>query len=251
MTGLAARGSDGRDLLATLSPRHGHGRWSTPARVRTQAAAVVALACCLAALTAVLLGQVGGEFQAMGQQDAPEADATTGLYFDLNDMDAQVANVLLVGGDTALAASRSRDVATYASDRAAADQDLEQATVAEAGNAAAERQLSLVLDRTGQYEALAADALLASQQAPAPRRAGRPPPRSPTTSRRPTSCRPASCPRSGRSTSVSAARLDAAYQAGRVGRRNRDRLGDRRRGRCSPRPCWRCSSTWPRGSGGW
>jgi hypothetical protein len=35
-------------------------------RVGTQAAAVVALACCLAALTAVLLGQVGGEFRAMG-----------------------------------------------------------------------------------------------------------------------------------------------------------------------------------------
>jgi hypothetical protein len=125
----------------------------------------VALACCLAALTAVLLGQVRGEFQAMGQQDAPEAGATTGLYFALNDMDAQVANVLLVGGDTALAASQSRDLATYASDRTAADQDLEQATVAEAGDTAAEHQLSLVLDRTGQYEALAADALLASKQA--------------------------------------------------------------------------------------
>jgi hypothetical protein len=123
------------------------------------------LACCLAALTAVLLGQLRGEFQAIGQRDAPEADATTGLYFALNDMDAQVANVLLVGGDTALTANRSQDLATYASDRATVDQNLEQATVAEANNAAAERQLDLVLNRMGQYEALAADALLASQQA--------------------------------------------------------------------------------------
>ena len=59
--------------------------------------AAVALACCLAALAGVLLGQIRGDFQAMGQRDAPEADATTGLYFSLNDMDAQVANVLLVG----------------------------------------------------------------------------------------------------------------------------------------------------------
>ena len=81
--------------------------------------AIAALACCLAALTAVLLGQLRGDFQAIGQRDAPEAGATTGLYFALNDMDAQVANVLLVGGDSALAASRAQDLATYARDRAA------------------------------------------------------------------------------------------------------------------------------------
>jgi hypothetical protein len=99
--------------------------------------AIVALSCCLAALAAVLLGQVCAEFQAMGQRDAPEADATTGLYFALNDMDAQVANVLLVGGDSALAASRSQDLATFASDRATANQDLQQATISEADLAAA------------------------------------------------------------------------------------------------------------------
>jgi hypothetical protein len=219
MTGLAARGSDGRELLAALSPPprhgHGHGRWSTAARVRTQAAAIVALACCLAALTAVLLGQVGGEFHAMGQQDAPEADATTGLYFDLNDMDAQVANVLLVGGDTALAASRSQDLATYSSDRTAADQDLEQATVAEADNAAAERQLSQVLDRTSQYEALAADALLASQQARST--AGRAPAAAVTYYQQATDLMQAGIlPAVGSLANVSAARLDAAYQGGKT-----------------------------------
>ena len=221
MTGLAARGSDGRELLATLPPRHGHGqghghgRWSTPVRVRTQAAAVVALACCLAALTAVLLGQVGGEFHAMGQQDAPEAGATTGLYFDLNDMDAQVANVLLVGGDTALAASRSQDLATYSSDRTAANQDLEQATIAEAGNAAAERQLSQVLDRTSQYEALAADALLASQQARST--AGRAPAAAVAYYQQATDLMQAGIlPAVGSLANVSAARLDAAYQGGKT-----------------------------------
>ena len=72
------------------------------------------------------------ELIGIGQQDAQEADATTGLYFSLNDMDAQVANVLLAGGDTALAANRTQDLATYASDRAAADADLQRATVSEA-----------------------------------------------------------------------------------------------------------------------
>jgi hypothetical protein len=99
--------------------------------------ATVVLACCLAALAGVLLAQLRGDFQSIGQRDAPEAGATTGLYFALNDMDAQVANVLLVGGDTALAGSRAQDLATYARDRADADTDLQQATAAEADNAAA------------------------------------------------------------------------------------------------------------------
>jgi hypothetical protein len=175
--------------------------------------AAVALACCLAALAAVLSGQLHGEFQAIGQRDAPEATATTGLYFALNDMDAQVANVLLVGGDTALASSRLQDLATYASDRAAADRDLEQATVSEADNAAAEQELSLVLDRVGQYEALAADALLASQQAHSA--AGRAPAIA-YYQQASDLMQTGMLPEVGSLTTVSAARLDAAYQGGKT-----------------------------------
>ena len=90
-------------------------------------------------MIAVSFGRLDGEFRSIGTRQVPEVDAATGLYFSLNDMDAQVANVLLVGGDPALAASRSQDLATFASDRATADQDLQQATISEAGNAAAER----------------------------------------------------------------------------------------------------------------
>ena len=80
-------------------------------------------------------------------------------------MDAQVANVLLVGGYPALSGGQARNLAIYAADRAAADRDLQQATLAEAGHTAAEAQLAAVLDRLGQYQALAADAVLTSQQA--------------------------------------------------------------------------------------
>jgi hypothetical protein len=180
-----------------------------------RAVAVVVLACCLAALTAVLLGQLRGDFQAIGQRDAPEANATTGLYFALNDMDAQVANVLLVGGDTDLAADQSQDLATYASDRAAADQDLEQAAVAEADNAAAEQQLGLVLDRMGQYQALAADALLASQQAHTA--AGRAPAAAIAYYQQATDLMQTSIlPAVGSLATVSAARLDTTYQGGKT-----------------------------------
>ena len=61
--------------------------------------AALVLACCLAAVIAVLFGRLDGEFQSIGNRQVPEVDAATGLYFSLNDMDAQVANVLLVGGN--------------------------------------------------------------------------------------------------------------------------------------------------------
>jgi len=214
MTGLAVRGNDLRGPLAALPARRRRaGHWSTPARIRARAAAVLALTGCLAALAGVLFGQVRGEFQAMGQRDAPEADAMTGLYFALNDMDAQVANVLLVGGGTALAANRTQDMKTYASDRTVADRDLEQAAVSEAGNESAERELALVLDRMGQYETLAADALLAGGQAHSV--VGRAPAAAIAYYQRATGLMQSGIlPAVGSLTTVSTANLDAAYQGG-------------------------------------
>jgi hypothetical protein len=158
---------------------------STPAKIRIGAAAAVAIACCLAAVIAVALAALGGQFGSIGNRDAPAVDSTTGLYFSLNDMDAQVANVLLVGGDAALATDRSQDLAIYGRDRATADADLTQALATSGGNAAAQRELRSVLDSP-------------TSKGAAPL-AGPPPPPSPTTSRRPTSCGPPSCPRSPRS----------------------------------------------------
>jgi hypothetical protein len=167
----------------------------------------------LAGLAGILLGQVRGEFQAMGQRDAPEADAMTGLYFALNDMDAQVANVLLVGGSTALAANRTQDMKTYDSDRTAADRDFEQATASEAGNESAERELALVLDRMGQYEALAADAVLAGDQAHTA--VGRAPAAAVAYYQQATGLMQTGIlPAVGSLTTVSTASLDASYQDG-------------------------------------
>jgi hypothetical protein len=194
------------------------GSWSTRTRVRAGAAASVVLACCLAAVIVVVFGGLGGQFAAIGGRDAPEVDAATGLYFSVNDMDAQVANVLLVGASSRLAADRSQDMATYASDRAAADEDLQQATVTEAGDAA-EGSLRLVLERMGQYEALAADAILTDQTAGAAGAAGSAAGRAPAASlayyRQATDLmRTGILPEVGALTTVSASSLDAGYQAG-------------------------------------
>ena len=167
MAGLAVRtrtagGPDNHDR-AVIRP-WSRGRRSTPARVATGVVAAAVLTGCLATVVAVCAGQLAGDVQSIGQQQAPRVDAATGLYFSLNDMDAQVANVLLIGADKALAAGRVQDLALYASDRSAADQDLQQATVSEAGNPAALSALRTVLDRLGQFQGLAADALLADEQ---------------------------------------------------------------------------------------
>jgi hypothetical protein len=165
MTGLAGRGRVSPTFALPFYRSIPRLR-STPARLRAAVAAIVLLACCLATVIAVVSSGLSGDFQAIGQRDAPEVNAATGLYFSLNDMDAQVANVLLVGDDTALTADKRQDLAAYASDRATADADLQQAAVTASGSAAEQRDLRMVLNGIGQYEALAADALLADQQAP-------------------------------------------------------------------------------------
>jgi hypothetical protein len=173
--------------------------------------AAVVLACCLAAAIAIVFGGLGGEFQSTGQRDAPEVNAATGLYFSLNDMDAQVANMLLVGGDARLADDRSQDLAIYARDRLTAYQDLQQAAITEAGSASAQRQLRSALDGIGQYEALAAEALLMDQRAASA--AGSAPAASLGYYRQATALMQTGVlPAVASLTSVSAANLDATYQ---------------------------------------
>jgi hypothetical protein len=191
--------------------------WSTPTRVKVGAAAAVGLACCLAAVLLVVFSGLGGTFSSIGGADAPEVDAATGLYFSANDMDAQVANILLVGNDASLATDRAQDVAIYASDRATADQDLQQATVTEAGDATAEGELRSVLDRLGQYEALAADAILTDQAAGvAASAAGHAPATSVAYYQQATDLmRTGILPQVNALTNVSASELSTGYQAGR------------------------------------
>jgi hypothetical protein len=197
--------------MAGFVPR---GSWSTPTRIRAGTVAAVALACCLAAVIVVVFGGLGGQFAAIGGRAAPEVDAATGLYFAVNDMDAQVANILLAGDSVTLSADRSQDMVIYARDRSTADQDLQQATVTEAGDSAAEAGLRSVLDRLGQYEALAADAILTDQAGGA---GGRATAVSLAYYQQATDLmRTRILPEVNALTTVSASSLDAGYQAGRA-----------------------------------
>jgi hypothetical protein len=110
---------------------------------------------------AIAFGGVTSGLRAIGGTDAPEVTAATGLYFSLNDMDAQVANVMLAGTDPALAGDRPQYLATYASDRQTAYADVQQAAVTAAGNPAA-AAAAVGPGQRRQVQALAADALLAN-----------------------------------------------------------------------------------------
>ena len=93
-------------------------RWQTrPERVRGMAAAAVLSTVFLGLVTAAIFGSVAGGLRLIGQQSEPEVLATTDLYFRLGDMDAQVANVLLVGGQRGLGIDHQQAQAIYEQDR--------------------------------------------------------------------------------------------------------------------------------------
>src|SRR5215469_310252 len=117
---------------------------TTPGLIRMGTVGVVVVTAVLAAVIAVAFGGVGGQLNLIAGTDAPEASAATGLYFSLNDMDAQVGNMLLDGASAtmpAMAAAKSHDMATFTTDRENAYADLQQSAVTAAGNAKAEREL--------------------------------------------------------------------------------------------------------------
>jgi hypothetical protein len=183
---------------------------TTPRRVQAGMAIVVLLACGLGVVLATVFGDVGNGFTAIGSQDAPLVEESTGLYFSVNDMDAQVANVLLTGNDPALAGDRQQDLVIYASDRQRAESDLQQVTVTAAADPAAQRAVSSVLDALSRYEALAADAILTNQRGGD--RAGRPSAATLDYYRQATDLmRNSVLPAAASLTSANAAALDSAY----------------------------------------
>ena len=120
--------------------------------------------------------------------------------------------------ERALAADRAEDLATYCSDRSTADKDLQQATVTAAGVPPRSAICGTVLDRMGQYEALAADAILTSSPAAPPAvPAIRPRPRWAYYRQATDLMRTGILPTVSSLTSVNSGELDDTYQAGQSG----------------------------------
>jgi hypothetical protein len=162
----------------TIAPRP---RWATrlvrwrniPERIGSLTVLIVLLAVALGATLAVIFGSVAGGVRTIGSQAAPEVSASTDLYFRLNDMDAQVANILLVGSRHNLGPDRAQTLATYEQDRRSADRDLEQAAAVAGSSQAAQRAVRSVLDKLGAYEDLVGQINYTEDASPG--RPGRPP----------------------------------------------------------------------------
>ncbi|MFJ9695920.1 hypothetical protein [Kitasatospora sp. NPDC101183] len=158
-----------RAAARTLATRD---HWTTPRLVRGLTALSLATLLGLAATATAVLGGAHDGTDTIGHRAAPQATRAADLYFALSDMDAQAANLLLIGSDPDYTDLRRQTLDTYEKRRAQADDDLQQAAQADAGDPDGRRAVQLVLGQLGSYEAMVARAELLEEQAKSP--AGRP-----------------------------------------------------------------------------
>ncbi|MBV6697794.1 hypothetical protein [Kitasatospora aureofaciens] len=147
--------------------------WSTPRLVRALTGGCLAALALAGVVTATILGGARDGTDVIGHQAAPQVVRSADLYFALNDMDAQAANLLLFGADPDFATVRRQSLDTYDQRRAQVATDLQRVAEATADDPAGRTAVQTVLSELGRYEALVARAQLLDDQAHAP--AGRPP----------------------------------------------------------------------------
>ncbi|MFI7131607.1 hypothetical protein ACIBQ1_38435 [Nonomuraea sp. NPDC050153] len=145
----------------------------TPHRLRAYVVAVILLAVALGTVLAVAVTGVRDGLAFIGHRAGPQVIATQDVYFALNDMDAQIANVLLVGDDRNLGVGRDKALQIYADRRTQVAGDLQQAAAMAGDDPRAAAALRTALDGLGRYETLAGQAVLLDGQRP--HAAARPP----------------------------------------------------------------------------
>jgi hypothetical protein len=140
-------------------------RWTIPRRVCAVAVAAGVLVTVLGLIVGMAAGDLRGGLRQIGHSSGPQVAAASDLYFALNDMDAQVANVLLIGDEQGLGVGRAPALAIYEQRRMQADDDVRQASAIADTGTAGRQALRAVLDGLGRYEALVAEATLLDGQA--------------------------------------------------------------------------------------
>ncbi|WP_217554551.1 hypothetical protein [Streptomyces sp. GbtcB6] len=148
---MAARAALCRRLRATV-----------PARLRLLRAATVLLA---VALGVLLLGAglaANSTWDDVADRDAPRTTSAAGLNLALNDMDAQVANILLSSGDGGtgeLETPHAKAVSLYGDARREIGHDLGTLAVAAQGDRADEKTVESLTDDFAEYQELVGRAL--------------------------------------------------------------------------------------------
>ncbi|MFD3405415.1 hypothetical protein ACFWUU_32325 [Kribbella sp. NPDC058693] len=149
-------------------------RLNTPQWIQVLTAGSLVAIIAVMIVCQVAVSSVRSGWDRIGHQMAPQVVSTTGVTFALNDMDAQLANLLLVANRTDLGVTRQQSLELYESDRRTVSTNLQQAAVLAGTDPAAVQRIRTILDQLGQYEAYAAQVMLLERQA-SPAVPGRPP----------------------------------------------------------------------------
>ncbi|WP_043678986.1 hypothetical protein [Streptomyces xylophagus] len=137
--------------------------WATvPARLRLLRAATVLLATALAVLLTLAGLAASGTWNTVAGRDAPRTTSAADLELALNDMDAQVANLLLSNGDAGtgrLQTPYEKATGFYGDSRDEIGHDLRTLAVAAQGDRADERTVESLTDSFAEYQELVGRAL--------------------------------------------------------------------------------------------
>nr|WP_026119429.1 hypothetical protein [Nocardiopsis ganjiahuensis] len=116
----------------------------------------------------VTLNQARDGLHVLGRDAGPQAMATTELYLSLAEMDASVADVLLMGTDHDLGSGRQAALDRYDTSRTEANAALLQAASLTEGDTVEELNVQAVLDGMGAYDQKVSEARLLNDEAQAP-----------------------------------------------------------------------------------
>lgn len=138
---------------------------TTPARVWLLTMTVVVTVAGLFASASITLGHARDGSNLLGHEAGPQAMATTELYLALADMDARMADALLMGDDHDLGSGRENVLEMYDDGREQAHGALLQAASLTEGDTIEETNVREVLNGLGEYEQRAGRALLLNDEA--------------------------------------------------------------------------------------
>lgn len=141
-------------------------RFDTPTRLRLFLAGAAGSALALVALFGLGVASASDGLDVVGDGAGPRVVAANQLYGGLAGMDAELANIVLVGDETGLGFDRRAATDAYTADRDAVAQALQQAAE-DAVDDAGRMALVHLVDDLAAYENLAGQIMLADAQADA------------------------------------------------------------------------------------
>lgn len=141
---------------------------STTRRVQVLAGTAIVALIALCVTSVVALTQARDGIQVMGYTTGPQVVETANLYYALSDMDAQVANVLVIGDEHELGDGREAALETYEQRREEANEALVEVAQLTEDDPSEQQTVEELLDGLAAYDELRAEAILLSEQADHP-----------------------------------------------------------------------------------